>query len=415
MADIWVGVDWGHEEHQFCVIDAERKVLLEQRVRHSTEGVRAMVTSLLSFGSAERIAVAIEAPRGAVVDALLDRGIDVYAINPKQLDRFRDRHNVAGAKDDRRDAYVLATSLATDGQCFRQVSVQDPRLVQLRVLERLHEELLAERTALGSRLREQLLRFYPQLLELGDLYQDAWIWELLELAPEPTIAQHLSPQLVERILKKHRIRRLSVDDVLDVLRSDAMVVAPGVTTAAVRYITAVLPRLRILHDQLKDVIADMKHLLDELEDGELPRTPEHKVEPRDVHVVRSLPGVGTYVGATLLAEASSALQARDYHALRAQAGVAPVTKATGKRSGPFAQVLMRRACNQRLRNAVHYWALSAITLDPRSKALYARLRAKGHQHARALRSVADRMLAVLVSMLQSGTTYDPQRRQVPVD
>jgi len=53
-----------------------------------------------------RVAVAIEVPRGAIVELLVERGFQVFAINPKQLDRFRDRHTVAGAKDDRRDAFV---------------------------------------------------------------------------------------------------------------------------------------------------------------------------------------------------------------------------------------------------------------------------------------------------------------------
>ena len=117
-AAVWVGIDWGHDEHQVCVLDEKRNVVLEDRMRHSPEGLRALVAKVLSFCAPERIAVAIETPRGPIVDAFVDRGVSVYALNPKQLDRFRDRHSVAGAKDDRRDAYVLATSLVTDSACW---------------------------------------------------------------------------------------------------------------------------------------------------------------------------------------------------------------------------------------------------------------------------------------------------------
>ena len=64
------------------------------------------------------VGVAIETPRGPVVESLMERGIAVHSINPKQLDRFRDRLSPAGAKDDRRDARVLASALRTDPHCF---------------------------------------------------------------------------------------------------------------------------------------------------------------------------------------------------------------------------------------------------------------------------------------------------------
>src|SRR5207244_2361903 len=110
-----------------------------------------------------RIAGSIEVPRGPVVATLLERGFHVFAINPKQLDRFRDRHSPAGAKDDRRDGFVLADSLRTDRPAFRQVHVDDPLLIQLRELSRAEEELQTELRRLSNRLWEQLQRFHPQV------------------------------------------------------------------------------------------------------------------------------------------------------------------------------------------------------------------------------------------------------------
>jgi transposase len=124
---------------------------------------------------------------------------------------------------------------------------------------------------------------------------------------------------------------------------------------------------------------------------------------RDVTILRSLPGVGRIVLATLLAEAQDALQRRDYHALRCLSGVAPITK----RSGKSKIVLMRQAAHVRLRNAVYHWARTAVQHDPRSRAKYAALRARGHGHGRALRSVADRLLAVACAMLESQTPFNP--------
>ncbi len=97
-------------------------------------------------------------PHGPVVDALLDRGFAVHAINPKRLDRLRDRFSVAGAKDDRRDARVAAAGLRTDRHLFRPVAVSDPAVIELREWSRLAEELQRERVRRSNRVRQQLWR-----------------------------------------------------------------------------------------------------------------------------------------------------------------------------------------------------------------------------------------------------------------
>jgi transposase len=107
------------------------------------------------------------------------------------------------------------------------------------------------------------------------------------------------------------------------------------------------------------------------------------------------------VAAALLGEAGELLRARDYPALRALTGVAPVTKRSGRRH----TVIRRTACHPRLRNAVYHWARVAAMTDPIAKRRYAALRARGKPHGQALRSVADRLLAVLCAMLRSQTDY----------
>src|SRR5256885_13598180 len=159
----FAGVDWGSERHQVCLLDARGTTVGEREFPHSGEGLAELGDWLLSMGAASTVAVAIEVPHGPVVDALIDRGFVVYAINPKQLDRLRDRFSVAGAKDDRRDAYVQADGLRTDRRLFRRLQVADPRLIELRAWSRLAEELRAERDRLSNRVRRQLWRAYPQM------------------------------------------------------------------------------------------------------------------------------------------------------------------------------------------------------------------------------------------------------------
>ena len=160
---LYVGIDWGTVTHQVAVLDAQRVLLGERAIAHEAVALHGLTEWLtqLAHGEPARVAVALEVPRGAVVDTLLERGFHVFALNPKQLDRFRDRYTVAGAKDDRRDAFVLATALATDQPAFRALAREDPLLIELREWSRVEDELREEWGRLASRLREQLHRFYP--------------------------------------------------------------------------------------------------------------------------------------------------------------------------------------------------------------------------------------------------------------
>jgi hypothetical protein len=406
---VWVGIDWGSREHQVCVLDGTGKVVRELVVPHEAAALGALADALVELGGGpERVAVAIERPHGPVVDLLLERLTVVFAINPKQLDRFRDRHTVAGAKDDRRDAYVLADSLRTDTQLYRRVKLREPRLIELSELTRIREQLGEELNVLGNRLYDQLLRYWPRMLDLGSPHEDPWLWELLELAPDPQRAKHLARPKVSGLLRRHRIRRVDADQVMAALRAQPLHVAPGVAQACTRHIGLLLSRLRLTHSQRHQCDRDIELLLEEL------GAPDEKKEHRDAAVVRSWPGLGPINCATMLSEAAELLENRDYTRLRAQAGIAPVTRQTGlqgKRRGKHPVVLMRQACNHRLRQTVRHWARSAVRHDPRSREQFQRLRASGHGYERALRGVADRLLAALCASLRTRTLYDPRRRR----
>src|SRR5947207_15999123 len=158
----FVGIDWATESHKVCVLNSQRDLIAERVVEHSGAGLAQFVAWLLEItrNAPYSVAVAIEVPRGAVVESLLEQNFRVFAINPKQLDRFRDRHTVAGAKDDSRDAFVLADSLRTDRPSFRQVQVEEPHRLMLRELSRTEEALLTAFRRATNQLREQLHRFY---------------------------------------------------------------------------------------------------------------------------------------------------------------------------------------------------------------------------------------------------------------
>ena len=131
----YAGVDWASESHHVFLTDGEGRKISERIFKHGGEGLADMAAWLLATSDgaeASQIQVAIEVPHGPVVETLIERGFKVHAINPKQMDRFRDRFTLAGVKDDSRDAQVMVSALRTDARCFRQLAVVDPVVIELR-------------------------------------------------------------------------------------------------------------------------------------------------------------------------------------------------------------------------------------------------------------------------------------------
>lgn len=404
----FVGFDWGTQTHRVALFDHAGKLIGHRDVAHTAEAYAALADWLLRTTNAEpaAIAVAIETTHGPAVDALIDRGFRVFAINPKQLDRFRDRYSPAGAKDDTRDATTLGRSLRTDREAFRPLSSGDPLIVQLPEATHAAATLIKDRGRLTSQLRDLLWRYYPQMLQLADDVGDAWILELWQHAPTPAKGAKVRMQTIVRILKAHRIRRLDADQVCAILHQPPLPAAPGVTEAAISHIRLLVPRIRLLDSQIKQNNARIDALTKQLagpaviEPGET--VPGQTAEQRDVTILLSVPGIGRIVSATLLAEASAPLRRRDYHAIRCLAGQAPVTK----RSGKSCLVQRRLACNKRLANAMYAWGRAAIACDAPSKQRYQALRARGCSHGRALRSVVDRLLKIVCTLLDRQVLFD---------
>jgi transposase len=403
----YVGIDWAAEKYDVCVLDASGKGIAKRVIKHSGAAIADLLDWLqeLAGGQPEVVAVGIETPRGAVVEGLVERKFAVFAINPKQLDRFRDRYTVAGAKDDSRDAFVLGDAVRTDQACFHRVQLDNAQMLRLRELSRIEEELQVQGNRLSNQLWEQLHRYYPQMLALSPGADEAWLWDLIEMAPQPMQAGKLKLVAVKRLLRSYRIRRWSAEEVLETVRTPALRLAPGAAEAASEHVLLLLPLLRSVQQQQAQVGKRIQRMLEELKasasSSEGP-APEHS----DAAILLSLPGVGQCVGATMLAEASQPLAERDYHALRCYAGSAPVTRQSGKRK----LVLMRYGCNHRLRNALYYWSFTSLQKDAWAREYYTRQRASGNSHGGALRSLGDRWLAVLIAMLKTGSLYDSARR-----
>lgn len=402
--EIFVGIDWGGRTHSVCALGASGQVLWEAEIAHTREAVirfREKVLSLVD-GQAASVKAAMETPRGTMLEVLLESGVEAYSINPKQLDRFRDRHAISGAKDDRLDAYVLADSLRTDTHLYRSVRPSEAEILRLRNLSRSYESLMKQSLQLGAQISEELRFGMPEWEQLGQWHRERWLWELFELASS---GKKVSFTKLQALLKRNRIRRVTAEDLHALLKQSPVPLSEGSIEALRERVVLLLPVIRATHEQKELCEKRMKTLLDTLsdKDGESQEQGHH-----DAAIVLSLPGIGTKNGAVILTCSDKTLEDRNVDAFRALSGTRPVSRRTGgKKKTPMVQ--MRRSRNIRLSNAILLWAQSACNTDSRCRSHYVRLRAKGASHCRALRGVADRLIAVLFSMLRTGTLFDTQQ------
>jgi transposase len=400
--EFFVGVDLGQWLHMASVVDAKGKFLGERGFPHSREGLSETIDWLLQLTTpdTERIAVAIEKPHGAVVELFLDNTIAIFSINPKQVDRFRDRHSMSGAKDDRRDAFVLADALRTDGHRFQRLKLPPPEIIAMRGLLSTRDQLVKNHVALSSQIRELLTRCWPHLVSLApkDKALDSFFCELLQLFLDAQGPADLGRTTIHQLVKKHHIRRVQAEQIRETLQQTPLRVAPATIESTSAHLKLILQQLLLVRQHRRDSDQLLEKWFKQKRSTDEPYS--------DAAILASFPGVGAFVLASVLSFAHDPIRLRHLEAFRSLGGIAPVTKQSGKRR----QVLLRRARSQPLNNALHHWARIAVLRDPHSKQHYDRLRARGHGYARALRGVMDRILPVAFALLRDRTLYDPSRR-----
>ncbi len=393
-AIFFVGIDLGNSDHALCVLDHQRAGPKVRRYPNNLALIDALMAAIGGV-SPVHVHVAVEDRNNVVVDELVRRGFQVFTVNPKQVDRFRDRRSVAGAKDDCRDALVLALALTTDPASFTAVIEQSKEQVQVAALSSTLASLKDERRSLANQLYGVVQRYFPALLTLCDGADEAWFWALLLRLGDVESAKRVKRTTLTMLLKTHRRRKLTADDVVTVIQSPHMLAAPGVEAACRQRAQSLIARLVVVDQQLRTTEKELAAVLAELAKP----TDANKVS--DVALLMSMPGFGLSNVATMYAGCLQMLRSGQLERLRATTGVAPVTK----QSGRSLRVVMRYACHNDLRNMCFHAAKTAAR-GGRFKVKYDVLRERGHGHARALRSVADLLLKVLVALFKTRTLFD---------
>jgi transposase len=389
---IFVGDDWAEDHHDVYLMDADGARLASRRLPEDLTGIGALHELIADHvGEPSQVVIGIETDRGLWVQALGVSGYQVFAVNPLAVARYRERHQVSGAKSDAGHAKVLADLVRTDRHNHRSLAGDSPEAEAIKVLARAHQNLIWARTRHTNMLRSALREYYPAALNAFDDLHDRDALAVLSRAPTPAEGTRLSLSKIRSALK-HAGRQRNIDarahEIAVALRTEQLAAPATVTAAFAATTRATVGIIGELNRQITDLETQLA---------------THFETHPDADIYLSLPGLGVILGARVLGEFgddpnryTTAKSRKNY------AGTSPLTVASGKKCA----VLARRVRNRRLYDAIDHWALGAINHSTGARAFYDQHRAAGDLHHQALRALGNRLVGILHGCLRHHTTYN---------
>ncbi|MGH9206240.1 MAG: IS110 family transposase [Acidimicrobiales bacterium] len=389
---IFVGVDWAEAHHDVHLADEQGTRLAKARLPEGVDGIARFHELVGSHvEDAADVVVGIETDRGLFVAALVAAGCQVYAVNPMSTSRYRDRHSSSGAKSDAGDAQVLSDMVRTDRHNHRLMSGDSEGVEAIKILARAHQSMVWSRGRQTNLLRSTLREVYPAALVAFDDLASPDALEVLRIAPTPTLGAGLSRSKIASALRRGgRQRRVDqrAAEIQSALRSPQLAAPVTVANAMGASVSASVA-------VIAEMVAQTTALAEELSSG-------FEQHP-DAEVVRSLPGLGTILGARVLGEFGD--EPNRYATAKCRknyAGTSPITRASGTKKA----VLARHVRNRRLADAIYLWAFASLSASPGARAYYDARRAAGEGHHQALRALSNRLVGILHGCLTHGAAYD---------
>lgn len=388
MSTVFAGLDWASRTHTVCVIDEHGTVCKQWEVVHDADGLRELLRQLRAL---HVLRIAIERPSGLLVDALVEGGFEVVPIHPNAVKASRPRYRSHGGKSDASDADLLADLLRTDGHRFKPLAAQSDDIRALRALVRGRDDLVATRVQLANQLRSLLQSYWAGAAEVFAEVDSPIALAFIQRYPTPEAASRLGPKRMAAFCAQHAYcGRRSAQELLQRLRQAPTLTVGELEMDAKAELASSLARtLSSLVDQIRLLSGRIEHHVAASDDGRL---------------LMSFPRAGRICAAQILAELGSVRERfdSDEH-LAAEAGVAPVTYASGKHKA----AVFRWACNHRLRRALTTLADNSRHASAWAAAIYAKARARGCDHPHAVRILSRAWLRIIWRAWINRKPYDP--------
>jgi transposase len=387
----YLGVDWADEFHQVWVGDGEGKKVIEIKLAQKAEPMSEFGRWLDERrAQGVELSAGIEKPQGRIVDFLLDHGVVVYPINPKALDRARDRFRMSQSKSDSFDAYVLADMVRSDHARLRALQPDSEQAQELKLLTRDHHRLGRHKTRIRNLLDRTLKEYYPRPLEVFADLESKIALDFLTKYPTPQALSNLSRREWNRFAKReHHLGQERCEQLWEELNKPQLKVPEHVVRAKSQL-------LAVLVDQLKS--------LGEAVDRYSERVQRFFASTPAADLAKTLPGGKSGMTISMLWAELGDTKSRwvSFRHLQAEAGAVPVTIKSGK----SCSVQFRYACNKLLRYATYWFSFNSINRCEWADKYYRDQRAKGHTHAQALRALGAKWLKIIFVMWRDHKPYD---------
>jgi len=386
-----VGVDWADKEHVYCLMDDAGTTLATGTIQHTAEDLEQFTAAIRArVRTPQDVLVALETSHGPLVGALLDQGFTVYAINPKAVERHRDRFRVAGTKSDLRDAWVLATLLRTDRAQYRPLAPDSEVAQELRTLTRDRADLVHTQTMLSNQLIACLKAYFPEFLTLFPDPDRPVALALLQTFPTRAHLQAVSRADFEAFLRRHHCphSRARAATIHEWMQASGFHITPPIVRAKARLAVTLASQLQALAEHITAYEREIERVLRLHPDGEL---------------YLSLPGAADVLAARMVGElGDNRDRYRDPNIAQCEAGTAPVTRS----SGSTRTVHFRRACVHPLRETLWQFAFSSLRNCGWAQAYYNQARKRGKKHAEAIRMLGNVWLRIIIAIRRDRRPYD---------
>lgn len=391
MQRYYLGVDWADKSHQLYVADQDGKKIKEMEVQQTADGLAEFGRWLdESRSKGTELWAAIEKPQGRIVDFLLDHGVMVYPVNPKALDRARDRFRMSQSKSDAFDAYVLATFLRTDHSHLRALEPDSAAGQELKMLTRDHQRLLRQKTRLLNQMKITLKEYYPRVLELFEDLETKIAMDFLKAYPTPQELSKVTRRQWKRFAKTdHHLSEARWQELWDTINKPQITIPEHVVRAKAKLLLALVVQLEVAVKAVNRYAQEVEGFFADLPAAKIAKT---------------LPGAksGTTMPMVWAELGDAKSRWNSFRHLQAESGTVPVTKASGKSR----TVQFRFACNKHLRNAMYWFAFNSRTRCEWANKYYRDQRAKGHSAHQAIRALGAKWLKIIFTMWRDHKPYD---------
>jgi transposase len=390
----WVGLDWGSYKHALCLQPAGSREMEHYILEQKPEALHGWFRNLLARFGGQKVAIAIEQTRGAVIHFLIGfESVHIFPINPRSLKNYRDALQPSGAKDDPVDAELLLQFLTLHQDRLKPWIPDEPDVRLLLRLVEFRRKMVGKRTRLTNELTQLLKEYFPAALDCAGGLDTVMACDFLLKWPTLEKLQKSRAETIRKFYHVHNMRgRNAIEDRLKEIRSalplttDAPVIEPSVFM------------VKSIARQLHSVI-DVVTLFDQ-------RIAEIFQQLPDAGIFSSFPGAGPALAPRLLAAmGSDRSRFRSSLEVAQYSGIAPVTE----RSGKSKWVHRRFACSKFVKQSFHEFAERSILFCDWARCYYDQKKKEGKRYHSAIRALAYRWIRIIYRCWKDRTPYDEDK------